>query len=206
MGGCCVGLGNRRKTTGSKCSQPSSCRAGLFLLLCRQDSALHLAAPSPRPRVPPQSRRNGHPCPLSSQALRLSEARDARGLSQVRDGGESGDLLREGACTGRGGCQGLTKNPDPPASAGFSECRLSKAVWPGLPQRQGGSISACGRGPVALPVGRVCFGGSCGHPGGLCGLPSPEGMSQERQCFCMGGTWARAPHWRPPCEQCRRVL
>lgn len=171
VGGCCVGLGDRRRTTGSKCSQPSSCRVGLFLLLCRRASAPHLAAPSPRPRVPPQSRRNGHPRLLSSQALRLSEARDAWGLSQVGDGGESGDLLREGACTGRGGCQGLTKNPGLRGLLRVSPKQSSAAGPPAEARRVHQCVWQRSRG---LPGGQSVLRGELWPPWGVSAACHPQ--------------------------------
>lgn len=160
---------------------PSFCREGLLSWLCQQAPARTWL-----PLLP------GLGCPLSSlssRALQQQGAVDGQGSgSQGRD--DSRELVREGV-SGPAGCQGFTQMPPLP-SRSFSELH-----WASCRGREG-LACAHGRGPLAVLVDRMCFRVSCGHPRGLC--------QPGKVVILMGGTWARAPHPRPLCEQCHWVL
>lgn len=180
-------------------------RVGLLLPLCRRALAPHSAAPVPRPWVPPQSRRSSHPCPLSSQALRLQEAVDVLGLLHVGDRGEKLGQQRLALNEGRSmpwpwcwqgswaaGCQDLTKTPAPcpPGSSLRVQPKQSSAARPSC---QDGPSRGYGRVSRAIVVARVCFRVSCGHPGGLCQLVLLRRDEPGRAGFLHGQDTGQSP-------------
>lgn len=194
-----MGLGDRRRAAGSQCRQPSSCRVGPSR--CSADRLL------PRTRLPLLPGLGRPLGPPSGQALRLSGAVDARGLWQVGGRGESRGkgpalaVVPAGQLGGR--LSRPPKNSCPLSSGGFLAWPKQSSV--AGPPAEAGRVTCTWQRPPGRPGGQSVLQSELWPPPPP-GHPSPAGMSQERQCFCTGGIWARAPHPKPSCEQCRWVL